>query len=156
MAPFLVDPISTFIIPTKRKLAHISSGVPTTTGSGGKISTPVIIAIIASAAVLILVIVVAAYIQKRKKSKGKGISGGGGLGLTRGNTFSGYSADASGGLYGGTPGSYAGGSGEQQQHEGARHHEASGYGSDQDSGSEYSTGGGGPAVGHGEDRKSVV
>lgn len=109
MAPFLINPLSTFIVPTKRKITHTHH---TTKSSSSKLSKTAIIVIIVVVAVLILAIAAFFVIQKRRKAKG----GGGNSNkrstmgvLMRGNTFPGYSADASGGLYGGTPGAYAGG-----------------------------------------------
>ncbi|ROV97992.1 hypothetical protein VMCG_06978 [Cytospora schulzeri] len=123
------------------KVKHVYHPVTTTksSSSGGKLSKTAIIAISVVIAVLVIAIVIGFLIWRHKKSKGKGISSG---------TVTGYSADATGGLYGGTPGAYAGGSGYPQHHDDEKH-ESSGYVSDPDSASEYSTGSGGGGAGGG-------
>ncbi|KUI63617.1 hypothetical protein VM1G_10221 [Cytospora mali] len=158
MAPFLIDPVSTFILPTKRRISHLHH-----TTSSSKLSKTVIIVIVAVVAALILALVVFLIIQKRRKSnKNRNTMGGGGL--MRGTTFPGYSTDASGGLYGGTPGTYAGGAedieGKHSMGYGSEHRSSGGVGGPDygrssmsgyrgvDSGAGYGGGGGGEAAGY--------
>ncbi|KUI54491.1 hypothetical protein VP1G_01923 [Cytospora mali] len=142
MAPFLIDPVSTLILPTKRKISHLHHTTTTHSTSNNKLSKTVIIVIIAAVAVLVLALVVFLIIRKRKKSNNNRNTMGGG-GLMRGTTFPGYSTDASGGLYGGTPGAYAGGA------EGMEEKHAMGYGGEHGSsgGVGGSAGVGGPDYG---------
>ena len=129
MAPFLVDPISTYMLPSKRKITtHFHS---TTTSSGSKLSTAATIAIIVGVAVVILAIAVFAFILKRRRSRDSSNNNSNTMGgPARGNTFPGYSADAGGGLYGGTPGAYAGGVADEKDGK----HSVNEYGSEEEGG----------------------
>lgn len=102
MAPFLVDPVSTFMLPVRRKAKKVTK----IKSSGTKISKNAAIAIAVIAAVFVVAAIIFSIIQqRRRKARANKHS----------STVPGYSTDNSGGLYGGTPGYFAGGGGGQQQ-----------------------------------------
>ncbi|KAJ0118673.1 hypothetical protein J7T55_012927 [Diaporthe amygdali] len=110
MAPFIVDPVSTFILPLRRKskISHTTSH-----STGSKLSKPAAIAIVVVVAVILIIAIIASIlVQRRRKAKSKANK--------HNSTVPGYSADNSGGLYGGTPGYFAGRNGQQFNEEGAQ------------------------------------
>ncbi|KAI3397449.1 hypothetical protein diail_10780 [Diaporthe ilicicola] len=130
MAPFLVDPVSTFMLAVRRKsrITHTTNG-----SSGNKLSKPAAIAVVVVVAVVLIIAIVASIIvQRRRKAKIRGKKHNG--------TVTGYSTDNSSGLYGGTPGYLVGGNGPQP-HGAAAHENQSMDGTGQ-----YAQGG---AQGHG-------
>ncbi|KAG6355722.1 hypothetical protein INS49_003686 [Diaporthe citri] len=110
MAPFLVDPVSTFTLPERRKTKiHKTSH-----SSGSKLSKPAAIAIaVVVAVVLIAAIVASIIIQRRRKARSRANK--------HSSTLPGFSTDNGGGLYGRMPSYYAGsrdGGGQHQLHGG--------------------------------------
>lgn len=107
MAPFPVDPVSAFMLPVRRiTKVHKQS-------SGTKLSKQAAIAITVIVAVfLIAAITLSIIMQRRRKARGRANK--------HRSTVPGYSTDNSGGLYGGTPGYFAGtqlnGQGSQEKH----------------------------------------
>lgn len=121
MAPFLVDPVSTFTLPERRKTKIYK----TTHSSGSKLSKPAAIAIVVVVAVvLIAAIVVSIIMQKRRTASARANK--------HTSTLPGFTADNDDGLYGRIPSYFAGSrDGGQQPHGDAapqEKHPAGGYG----------------------------
>lgn len=135
MAPLLIDPVSTFTLPERRKTKIYK----TTHASGSKLSKPAAIAIVVVVAVvLIAAIVLSIIMQRRRKAKNRANK--------HSSTMPGYSTDSSAGLYSQTPGYLAGnrdGGGQQQQLHGDNAQEKHPAGGDYGSGYRGGDGGGG-------------
>lgn len=88
------------MLPVRRKIKKATKYTSRT-----RLSKPAAIAIVVVVVVvLILAIVVSIIVQRRRKAK------------KHNSMVPGYSTDNNGGLYGGTPGYYPGGNGQQQPH----------------------------------------
>lgn len=119
MAPFIVDTVSTFTLPERRK-----TKIHKTSHSSGKLSKPAVIAIVVVVAVvLIAAIVVSIIMQRRRKARNRANK--------HTSTLPGFSTDNGAGLYGRMPSYYAGSrdGGQQLQGEaGQETHPAGNYG----------------------------